>query len=124
MIVFISGPYTSHDPELRKLYVARAKSYSILLWKWGIPNICPHLNSCDLDNIAPYETFLKGYIEIMKRCDAILLVRDWEISNGSRIERETAARENKLIFHNIHEIRQHILSAERRDPTSPSVSPS
>jgi hypothetical protein len=102
MIIYIAGPYRSKYGKLgiiRNIWKARQVAKE--LWKMGHTPICPHLNSALLDGIVPDQRFLDGDIEILKRCDAIVLMPGWRKSEGARKEFDIAFEElaaHKIFF--------------------------
>ena len=83
-VVYISGKYSGDiDTNIQK-----AREIAIKLWESGYAVICPHLNSShmELDCKASYEQFLAGDVEILRRCDAIIMLPEWEQSKGAWIE--------------------------------------
>ena len=53
--------------------------------------LSPVMNSCNFDGIASDEHFLNGTLELMSRCDKVIVIaRDWERSVGTRGEVEKA----------------------------------
>ena len=52
--------------------------------------ICPHLNTAYFDGICSDETWLNGYLEILKRCDSIYMMKNWCESSGAKAELELA----------------------------------
>lgn len=51
--------------------------------------VIPHSNTSHLDHYAPElgdDYWLRGTLELMTRCDALVLVPGWEISEGAQAE--------------------------------------
>lgn len=46
----------------------------------------PHGNTADMDGELPDEFFLAGDLEILRRCDAMIVTDDWVLSRGTRDE--------------------------------------
>jgi N-carbamoylputrescine amidase len=67
------------------------------LWKLGYATICPHSNS-GLFNSTAEENFLNGDIEILKKCDVLVLIQGWESSAGTLSEIEIAIQNNIRIY--------------------------
>lgn len=103
-IAFIIGPYTPRTPdteEYHKLLTARleeAKEIAAKLWRCGVPTICPHMNTAHMEHLAPYELYTAGYIEILKRCDFAVLMKDWENSPGALKEVEVAKKRGIPVY--------------------------
>ena len=96
-LVFISGPYRGHASD----NIECARKAAIRLWEAGYAVFCPHLNTAhfELDCKCEDEVYLKGDLEILKRCDAIYMLRGWEESVGAVAEREAAIMQGKEIIY-------------------------
>lgn len=100
-VAYISGPYRapSIDGTYNNIHNARriAREY----WLKGYAVICPHMNTAMMDGRDTDEMFLDGDIEILKRCDAIVMIEGWENSIGARMELAAAERHGlEVIYHN------------------------
>ncbi|MDI1346314.1 MAG: DUF4406 domain-containing protein [Pseudolabrys sp.] len=85
-LVYIAGPYRASTEREVVLNIRRAEEAAIEVWKAGGVAICPHLNTALFGGVLPDETWLSGDIEILRRCDAILMVGKWQDSKGARDE--------------------------------------
>lgn len=87
-IIYVAGPYRGDTAA----NIQRAREASIRLWGMGFYCITPHLNTggFHIDGTAPEEVYLAGYLEIVKRCDAMVLLTGWQKSSGTRSELELA----------------------------------
>ena len=73
-LAFISGPYRA-DSEWEVLQnIRKAEKYAGKYWKLGYAVICPHKNTAFMGGLCPDETWLKGDLEILKRCDVIVMI--------------------------------------------------
>ncbi len=79
--IYISGPISGHDLEERKeAFAQAAEALSLAGWmpvnpfEKGVPDD------------APRELHMKKDIELLLKCDGILLLRGWKESNGARAE--------------------------------------
>lgn len=77
----------------------RAEVVAYEVSKLGAMPLCPHANTRPyfVDGQAP-EFWLDGTLELMRRCDAILLMQNWLASAGSRAERDEAKRLGIPVF--------------------------
>ena len=105
MLVYVAGAYRgkSKNKLINKLQVMRniyrAWRVARELWGMGYTVICPHANSALMDSVAPNETFLKGDIEMLKKCDGIVMLPGWEYSAGAVREYMVAIdREMKVMY--------------------------
>ena len=63
--------------------------------------VIPHANTQFMDGLAPDQYFLDGTMELMRRCDAVLLMPGWAVSAGSLAEIAEAERLGLPVrFHN------------------------
>lgn len=88
MIVYLAGPYRADPHDGIEANIQAARKAAIALWEAGYVVICPHLNTAhfEVDCDVPEETYLLGDLEILRRCDAVVLMLDWYSSRGARIE--------------------------------------
>lgn len=100
-VAYIAGPYRAYKKDgglnmsevFENIYCARAvaKRY----WALGYAVICPHTNAMFMDDDSPDEQWLEGDLEILKRCDVIVMMCGFSKSKGAMAELEFA-KENGL----------------------------
>lgn len=81
-LVYISGPYSAATEWGVEQNIRRAEALALRAWAAGAAVICPHLNTSHFGGALPDETWLNGDLEILRRCDAVLLVSGWQQSVG------------------------------------------
>lgn len=84
---YLSGPVSAPTALIRNQHRFRALEVSHQLWELGILHYCPHANSpqvgaTDID----YETWMRMDLEVLRRCDWILMTDGWASSEGCRRE--------------------------------------
>jgi hypothetical protein len=85
--LYVAGPYCDPRGEHYVLEnILKAREIAAWCWSVGIPTVCPHL----MGGAAPDAFFLKGDLILLARCDAILMLPNWEISQGARAEKQRA----------------------------------
>ena len=89
-VVFICGALRANSAWDMEQNIRKAEELSLALWRLGYAVICPHTNTRFFQGATDDEIWLRGYIEILKRCDAIALVDGWERSEGARGEYQIA----------------------------------
>jgi len=96
MVVYLAGKY-SGDIDAN---IAAARNVAIDLWERGYAVICPHLNTAhfEVDCKCRYEEYLARDCEILKRCDAIVMLPGWKESRGANSERRLAQQLGLLIY--------------------------
>lgn len=94
-VIFVAGKYrAATEWELEK-NIRCAEEAAIRLWCQGWAVICPHKNSAHFGGLCRDKVWLEGYLTILKGCDAIYMLRNWEQSAGA-IEELRIAKEYKL----------------------------
>lgn len=85
-VVYIAGPFrgSSRWQEHKNILAAEAMAWNV--WDVGAVAICPHLNTCNFQDSQDDEVWLAGDIEILTRCDAVVVVGDWKSSEGTKRE--------------------------------------
>lgn len=104
-VVYIAGPFRGPTPWAVEQNIRRAEELAAEVWRCGAACICPHANSRFFTGVAPDEIFLEGDLEILRRCDAILMTPDWERSKGACAERQEAINSNLAIFHDLNDLK-------------------
>lgn len=91
-LIYIAGPYSAETPELIRKNVETAKVAGQEILRRGHACICPHsmTHDWDIGTGLPYEVFLETDLEILRRCDAILMLPGWSKSRGSVAEFQEA----------------------------------
>jgi hypothetical protein len=99
-LVYVAGPYRGKDRTEVAGNIYRARMVGIKLWEMGHAAIVPHLNTSHFeeDCKAGDERYLSGDLEILARCDAIVMTPDWERSSGARNEHAFAIARKIPVF--------------------------
>ena len=97
-ILYIAGPYRGKTVNEIRVNIRRASDAAAEIWKAGHAAICPHLNSAYFDGVTTDENFLEGYVEILKRCDGMILHGTWNLSAGTMKEIQVCKDNNIPIY--------------------------
>lgn len=89
-LIYIAGPFRAANSWEVEQNIRRAESLSLEVWRLGAAAICPHTNTRFFSGAAADAVWLAGNIEILKRCDAVMLTPDWQRSSGARAEVKVA----------------------------------
>src|SRR5579864_9174443 len=90
------GPYSgpTHDGKSfmaieRNILNAREQAIRVMQLG-GCVALCPHLNSyhMELDFCAEQDFWYNADLELLRRCDAMILISGWEHSKGAKIEKK------------------------------------
>ena len=90
IVVYIAGPYVGESAWAIEENVRRAEALALGVWRLGAVPICPHTSSRFFYGAIEEKTALDGDLELVSRCDALILVDDWRRSRGARSERAFA----------------------------------
>ena len=91
-IIYISGQYRNETIGGTFKNIMQARDGAVRLWNEGWVVVCPHLNTFLMDGLCPDSTWLNGDLEIIRRCDAIFMLSNWQDSKGARMELEEALK--------------------------------
>ena len=92
-LIYVAGPYTGKDYKEIEANIKAAEEVSIELIKLGWAVITPHKNfahyetyegmKCYNGKKISYQNWIDMDIELLSRCDAILMMKGWRNSKGS-----------------------------------------
>ncbi len=108
-IVYIGGPFTGANAWEIHRNVCRAESLALIVAQAGAMPLCPHTNTQNFHGTCTAEFWYAGTLELLRRCDAIILVAGWEESKGTREEVEEARRRGQPIFERIDELKKWLI---------------
>ena len=110
-VVFVSGPFRGKNTWDTEQKIRRAEELSFEVWKLNeegldVAVICSHTNSRFFDKTIDDEYFLDAYLEILKRCDVMLVTPDWKSSEGARAEVDFCEEHEIPVMYSIDELRE------------------
>jgi len=86
-VIYISGAYRSDSEDGVFENIIHARREAVKLWQQNWAVICPHTNSMFMGSrLGGDEKFIEGDLEIVRRCDAIFMLRNWTSSEGAQAE--------------------------------------
>jgi nucleoside 2-deoxyribosyltransferase len=97
-VIYIAGKYRGPNAWAIEQNIRAAEDVAARVWAMGHVALCPHANSRHMDGVASDEVFLAGTLELMRRCDAVVLVWNWEGSEGACAEVAEARRRGIPVF--------------------------
>ena len=129
-LVYIAGPYRGPNAWTIEQNIRRAEDAAVRVWKAGMAALCPHANARHmLEGNVTDEHALAGTLEMMRRCDAVLLVAGWRDSLGACAEVEEAHRMGLPVFgqftleQGLEDLLSFASVIERRAASSPVPAP-
>ena len=97
-LVYIAGPYRAPSPWQVEQNIRAAEDLAVKVHAAGMFAVCPHANSRHMEGVADDAHFLVGTLEMMRRCDAVILTRNWRTSSGALAEVAEATRIGIPVF--------------------------
>lgn len=103
-VVYVAGPFRGANAWEVEQNVREAEEISLEIWRLGAAVICPHANTRFFQGAAPDEVWINGTMEILRRCDAVVVVRtagkrSRKISTGTIEEIREALYLRKPVFY-------------------------
>ena len=103
-VVYVAGPFRGPSAWAIEQNIRRAEELALEVWRLGAACVCPHTNTRFYQGAAPDEVWLQGDLEILARCDAILMTDDWEKSSGARAEHDFASSRKLIVLYTLDEL--------------------
>lgn len=82
-LVFVASPFRAATPWLVAENVRQAERAALEVWRAGAVAVCPQSMSALFDKEGPDQRYLDGWLALLARCDAVLVV-----AQSAGVERE------------------------------------
>lgn len=90
-LIYIAGPFRAASPLGVRRNVERVRDLGLLVAESGGYPIMPHTMTAEFDRLLDDQFWLDGTLELLTRCDALVLLPTWKSSSGARAEQAWAA---------------------------------
>lgn len=97
-VIYVAGPFRAPTAWEIEQNIRRAEEVGLEVIRLGAFVIIPHANTRYFHGSAPDQFFLDGTMELLRRCDAVVLIPGWERSEGSKGEKAEAERLGRPVF--------------------------
>ena len=97
-LIYVAGPYRGKNSWAVEQNIRYAEEVGFELAELGAVPVIPHSMYRYFDRTLTDEFWLAGAIELMRRCDAVVLVDNWRTSSGSIMERDRAEELGLPVF--------------------------
>jgi len=97
--VYIAGKFRAANAWLIEKNVRRSEEVSLEFCQQGVQAECPHTTYRNFSGAASDNIWLALTMEMLRRCDAIYLLKGWQESSGSRGEHKEAQRLGIPVFY-------------------------
>jgi hypothetical protein len=104
-LIYVAGPYRAATRAAIARNIENARLLGIEAARLGWFPVIPHANTAHMEHDLPHlgdEFWLRGTMEIMERCDALVLVEGWENSEGTTGEIARADQLHIPVFRGLH----------------------
>jgi hypothetical protein len=94
-IIYIAGKYRDERGEFYvRMNIREAERAALFVWQFGGVAICPHKNTAGFGGAHGLvdDVWLRGDIEILRRCDAVWAIENSIASKGAKIEVDEAEK--------------------------------
>lgn len=111
-VIYIAGPFRSMNQNGKsnswgvQQNIMTALTRALEVWKRGHVALCPHSNTFpfqDADGVAD-GVWLDGDIELLRRCDAVLVTDNWQQSTGARAEVRYAEHRGIPVLYDLNDL--------------------
>jgi hypothetical protein len=113
-VIYVAGPFRAENAWAIECNIREAERVALEVWNMGCAAICPHTNTRFFQGAAPDDVWLKGDIEIMKRCDAVILTSDWPRSSGAKEEKRVAEQSGIPVFETLAHLGDWLIYEEKK----------
>lgn len=106
-VIYVAGPFRGPNAWAIEQNIRRAEALALEAWQAGFAVICPHTNTRFFQGTAPDEVWLIGDLDLVARCDAVLMVPGWQQSCGATGERGHATTLGIPVFETLEDLCRH-----------------
>lgn len=107
-LLYIAGPYREKQQAAVELNIASARQCGVLAVSRGWYPIIPHSNTAGFHLLLPdiKDSFwLESTLELLSRCDGLLLAPGWKFSTGAVREHAFAVDRGMYVCYNVDELK-------------------
>lgn len=107
VLVYVAGPFSSSTRDGVEANIRAAEDVGIEVARIGACPVIPHANTSrpEFEQLQPYEFWIEATRLLMIRCDAVLMMQNWEKSTGATDERALALELKMPVFYTIEELK-------------------
>jgi len=101
ILVYVAGKFSGKTRAAVERNIAAAVDVGVRIAEIGAMPLIPHANSSHprFERVQPYQFWIDGTLELLKRCDAICMVNGWAESSGATGEKRWAQTHGMPVFY-------------------------
>ena len=103
-VIYLASPYRAKDEWGVWTNIVSAHISAKQLWDKGYAVISPVSNSAWMGEMDDFEKWMEGDLEILSRCDILVLNHGWQKSRGCRMEYDRAIALGLRIYSSPEEV--------------------
>lgn len=103
-LVYVAGPYSATTVKGRSKNIKAAWKVGCQVATLGVYPVVPHMNTAHMDKLQDWQWWIDATLELMLRCNAVLMIEGWEASKGARGEEAMAKKVGIPVFYNISDL--------------------
>jgi len=103
-VIYIAGPYRAATQWGVEQNIRTAEAAMLQVAAMGLVPLCPHTMTRYMDGTLTDDYWLMATMEMLRRCDGMLLCGDWEHSSGTLGECREARERGIPIYDNLAEL--------------------
>lgn len=118
-VVYVAGKFSAPDQWQRRKNVHRATDLAFAVAEAGAMPLNPLANTeVFYGTLSETEFWYPGTMELLRRCDAMILVPGWEGSRGVAAEIEEAKRLGLPVFYRVDELKVWLMADKIKEMTT------
>jgi len=103
-LIYVAGPFRHETHWGIDENVHRAKQVGIQVAQFGAMPVIPHSMTQSFHGEGTEQFWLDGTMALLRACQAVILVRGWQRSSGTKREIEEAAKLGIPVFEQLSEL--------------------
>lgn len=111
-LIYVAGPFRGPTPIAVRRNIEAARDLGLRVAECGAYPMIPHTMTADFDKLLTDQFWLDGTLEMLKRCDAIILTHTWEKSSGARTEYDWARQHGMPSYVDVDPSQAHIMGRQ------------
>lgn len=105
-LIYVAGPYRAKTEWGLIQNIRNAEAVALEIWKMGMVAYCPHKNTAHFGGACQDKVWLDGGLEVLRRCDGLVMIKGWSGSEGAIAEENEAGKFSIPIFYSIRDFKQ------------------
>jgi hypothetical protein len=97
-LIYIAGPYRAPTTWGIAQNIHRAREAGAIVAASGAYPVIPHSNTAHMDGVADDALWLAGTLELMRRCDGVVMAKGFMSSSGAVAEHNEAVARRMPIY--------------------------